>query len=353
MTIEEQAEEVQAGDLRRQQLHTWVLNYLGADEDNEAIQVLAAGSDAGFRQYYRYAVPGQAQALIAMDAPPDKEKPAAFVEVAGLLAAAGVWVPEILAEDLPRGFLLLSDLGLETYLDAMTAPDFELQEADLLFAEAIRALILSQQHIDASVLPSYDEALLRRELELFPEWYLSRHLGIRVDGQLRALLDGLFDQLITQLLSQSQVFVHRDYMPRNLMLPSTTAATMANGVGVLDFQDAVQGPVSYDISCLFKDAFISWPEDKVTTWLSDYWQQACAAGLPVPADFDEFQRDCDYMSVQRHIKVIGIFARIYRRDGKSRYVDDVARFFDYLQTVAERRPELSALKTLLVMLDDG
>lgn len=350
MTIEEQAE-----DLRRQQLHAWVLAYLEADPHNNTIQAVAAGSDAGFRQYYRYTVPDQAQALIAMDAPPDKENPAAFVEVAKLLAGAGVRVPEILAEDLQRGFLLLSDLGLETYLDVMAAPGFEPEQADSLFAEAIQALILSQLHIDASALPRYDEALLRRELELFPEWYLSRHLGIRVDGQLRALLDGLFDQLIPPLLSQNQVFVHRDYMPRNLMLSDTAAAarTAASGVGVLDFQDAVQGPISYDISCLFKDAFISWPEERVNSWLADYWQQARTAGLAVPADFDEFQRDCDYMSVQRHIKVIGIFARIYRRDGKSRYVDDVARFFDYLQTVAERRPELSALKTLLVMLDDG
>ena len=198
------------------------------------------------------------------------------------------------------------------------------------------------------MLPEYDAALLRRELALFSEWYLQRHLGLTLDSALRQQLDELFEQLITQILSQSQVYVHRDFMPRNLMINEVNKL----GVGVLDFQDAVYGPVSYDPACLFKDAFISWPEQKVTQWLSAYWQQAQQAGIPVPDRFSDFQRDCDFMGAQRHLKVIGIFARICHRDGKPRYLEDVPRFVDYLTGVAERRPELSALAKLLQLLSE-
>lgn len=328
-------------DLRQQQLEQWLAEQLGVQ-----LKGVAAGSDAGFRRYFRYQ--WQGRSLIAMDAPPTHEDCRPFIKVAALLAKAGVLVPEIIAEDVERGFLLLSDLGLQTYLEVMNAPGFNLTQADSLFNDATDALIKFQSSSRQGVLPEYDAALLRRELALFPEWYLQRHLGLTLDTALRQQLDELFELLITQILSQSQVYVHRDFMPRNLMINGVDE----QGVGVLDFQDAVYGPVSYDPACLFKDAFISWPEQKVTQWLSAYWQQAQQAGIPVPDQFSDFQRDCDFMGAQRHLKVIGIFARICHRDGKPRYLEDVPRFVDYLTVVAARRPELSVLAELLQLLSE-
>jgi aminoglycoside/choline kinase family phosphotransferase len=328
-------------DLRQQQLEQWLAEQLGAQ-----LEGVAAGSDAGFRRYFRYH--WQGRSLIAMDAPPEHEDCRPFIEVAAMLAKAGILVPEIIAEDVGRGFLLLSDLGLQTYLEAMNAPDFDLAQADHLFNEATDALVKFQLSSQPGVLAEYDETLLRRELELFPEWYLQRHLGLTIDTDLRQKLDELFEQLISQVLSQAQVYVHRDFMPRNLMINRVDD----RGVGVLDFQDAVYGPVSYDAACLFKDAFISWPDQKVNQWLSAYWQQAHKAGVPVPDAFSDFQRDCDFMGAQRHLKVIGIFARICHRDGKSRYLDDVPRFMDYLSSVAKRRPQLSGLTELLQYLSE-
>jgi aminoglycoside/choline kinase family phosphotransferase len=192
-------------------------------------------------------------------------------------------------------------------------------------------------------LPSYDVALLRRELELFPEWYVRRHLGVELDARQLQCWQTVSDLLIDSALAQPKVLVHRDYMPRNLMHSEPNP-------GVLDFQDAVYGPVTYDITCLFKDAFLSWPEPQVQTWLHDYWQQAAAHGIPVQADFAEFQRASDLMGVQRHLKVIGIFARICHRDGKPRYLSDVPRFFIYIKAVLSRRPELAELAELLASL---
>lgn len=292
---------------------------------------VAASSDASFRRYFRYHT--DAGSVIAMDAPPATEDCRPFVRVAAMLRSAGVTVPEILAQDLAQGFLLLGDLGRETFLQHMTAASFDSGEADAMFAEAIKALLAMQQIAPTAELPRYDEALLRRELQLFPEWYMGRHLQRQPDARQTQLLETLFAQLIDAVSRQAYVFVHRDFMPRNLMV-------MPGGVGVLDFQDAVIGPISYDPICLFKDAFVSWPEHRVEAWLNNYWQQARAQQLPVPADFAEFLRDCDYMGAQRHLKVIGIFARICHRDGKPHYLSDVPRFFDYLRTVAQRRPEL-------------
>lgn len=314
-----------AVDVRQQQLQRWLLEQTGTALSGEA-----AGSDAGFRRYFRYQLKGRS--VVAMDAPPATEDCRPFVQVAGLLAEAGVQVPEIIASDLSQGFMLLSDLGLHTYLEVMSAPQFQLEQADALFAEAISALIKFQRSSQPAILPRYDAALLRRELELFPDWYLQRHLGLTIDAELRALLDELFDSLISQVLSQGAVYVHRDYMPRNLM----PALDAERGVGVLDFQDAVYGPVSYDIASLFKDAFISWPESKVEQWLQQYWREARAAALPVPSRFESFQYDVAVMGAQRHLKVIGIFARIAHRDGKPHYLRDVARFFNYLQEAASQ-----------------
>ena len=321
-----------AQDERKSALDAWVSMQIG-----QQVSGLPASADASFRRYFRYKfTDGDSQrSLIGMDAPPPQEDCRPFVRIAGLLADAGVHVPHIIAQDLPRGFLLLPDMGAETWLTVLSEDN-----ADERFSRAIDALIRIQRISQPNVLPVYDEALLRRELELFPEWYLKKHLGIDVDAALRAELDAIFDLLVARALRQGQVYVHRDYMPRNLMDSDPDP-------GILDFQDAVYGPVSYDVTSLFKDAFISWPEDRVLGWLELYWQRARAAALPVPASFEEFLHDCDLMGAQRHIKVIGIFARIWHRDGKPKYLQDVPRFVAYLRTVIARRDELAPLGALL------
>jgi hypothetical protein len=296
----------------------------------------SASSDASFRRYFRWQ--GDGHSLILMDAPPPQEDCRPFVKVAERLTEAAVNVPQILAADLERGFLLLSDLGRQTYLDVIDG-----QNADQLFDDAVQALLAFQQLPMDAPLPSYDDALLRRELQLFPEWYVQRHLGVELDAAQQAAWQRICTLLIDSALAQPKVLVHRDFMPRNLMLSTPNP-------GVLDFQDAVYGPVTYDITCLFKDAFLSWPEVRVRAWLAGYWQQARAAGIPVQAELDEFLRASDLMGVQRHLKVIGIFARICHRDGKPRYLDDVPRFFVYIEAVLARRPELAELAQLFASL---
>lgn len=293
-----------------------------------------ASSDASFRRYFRWH--SDQVDLVLMDAPPPHEDCTPFVKMAQLLAEGGLHVPKVWAQDLQRGFLVLSDLGQQTWLEVLN-PD----NADEFFALAMGALIQLQQiEIDDAHLPVYDEALLRRELQLFPEWYVQHELGITLSEQQEYLWQQACDVLVNSALEQQQVLVHRDYMPRNLMLSEPNP-------GVLDFQDAVRGPVSYDITSLFKDAFISWPEQRVEGWLQKYWQQARTAGIALPETFAEFQYDCDLMGAQRHLKVIGIFARINHRDGKPRYLADVPRFFNYLQQVIERQPALAPLAQLL------
>ena len=314
-----------------QDFQRWIAAALGVDPDS--IQLKPASADASFRRYYRFQAGGHS--IIAMDASAERASCVPFVHVARLLAGGGVPVPAVLAENLAAGWLLLSDLGHRTYLDVLNT-----KNADSLFDAAIEALIMQQRIACPAGFPQYDATLLRRELELFPEWYLQRHLGVSIDAEWRAQIDEVFDTLLAQVLLQPQVLVHRDFMPRNLMLGEALP-------GVLDFQDAVCGPISYDPICLFKDAFVSWPEARVEQWLKNYWQRARAVGLPVPDGFDDFYADCDYMGAQRHLKVIGIFARICHRDGKPKYVGDVPRFFAYLRGVCNRRPELSALASLL------
>ncbi|HYQ38691.1 MAG TPA: phosphotransferase [Pseudomonas sp.] len=301
-----------------------------------AARLTPASSDASFRRYFRWE--DGARSLIVMDAPPPQEDCRPFVKVAGLLAEAGVHVPEILAADLEQGFLLLPDLGRQTYLDVIHEGN-----ADALFEDALQALVAFQRLPVEGRLPAYDEALLRRELQLFPDWYLQRHLGVTLDGAALAAWQQTCDLLVASALAQPRVLVHRDYMPRNLMLS-------APNPGVLDFQDAVFGPVSYDVTCLFKDAFLSWPQARVDAWLARYWTLAIGAGIPLPASFAEFQRASDLMGAQRHLKVIGIFARICHRDGKPKYLADVPRFFAYLREVLARRPELAPLGELLASL---
>jgi aminoglycoside/choline kinase family phosphotransferase len=325
-------------DVRLQHLKTWLdeqLPKLFAAQGWGAIPpatLTAASSDASFRRYFRWE--GGEHTFIVMDAPPPQENCKPFVEIAHLLGKSGINVPKIYAEDLARGFLLLNDLGRKTYLDVINE-----QNADDMFDDALEALLAYQQLPMDAPLPSYDVALLRRELELFPEWYVRKHLGIELDPQQLASWQKVSDLLIESALAQPKVLVHRDYMPRNLMVSEPNP-------GVLDFQDAVYGPVTYDVTCLFKDAFLSWPQERVQGWLAKYWDKARALGIPVQPEFDAFLRASDLMGVQRHLKVIGIFARICHRDGKPRYLADVPRFFAYIQEVLARRPELSELGAL-------
>lgn len=332
-------------DVRLQHLKVWLdeqLAILFAEHDWGAVPpatLTAASSDASFRRYFRWE--GEGRSFVVMDAPPPQENCKPFVDIAFLLAKSGINVPKIYAEDLERGFLLLNDLGNKTYLDVIDS-----ENADDLFHDALQALLAFQQLPMVAPLPGYDVALLRRELELFPEWYVKRELGVEFDATQQSLWQRASDLLIDSALAQPKVLVHRDYMPRNLMLSEPNP-------GVLDFQDAVYGPVTYDVTCLFKDAFLSWPEERVLGWLENYWQQAGALGIPVQPDLQDFLRASDLMGVQRHLKVIGIFARICHRDGKPRYLADVPRFFAYIETVVDRRPELAELAELLESLRAG
>lgn len=253
------------------------------------------------------------------------------------MAAAGLHVPTIIAQDLERGFLLLSDLGTTSYLQALN-----IESADALYADATEALLRWQLASKPGVLPPYSEELLTRELNLFPEWYLERHFGLKLDGDRRQALGRLFALILRSNLAQPAVYVHRDYMPRNLMVCEPNP-------GVLDFQDAVYGPITYDVASLFKDAFLSWEEERVLDWTARYWEKAKRAGLPVAADFGIFYRDFEWMGLQRHLKVLGIFARLHYRDGKCGYLEDTPRFVGYVRAVAAR---YEALNPLLVLFDE-
>ena len=326
-------------DLRLTQLRHWLDLQLPALFARQgwggvpSASLTSASSDASFRRYFRWE--GGARTLIVMDAPPPQEDCAPFVKIAGLLAQADVHVPQILAADLAQGFLLLPDLGRQTYLDVINA-----ENADELFAAALNALLQFQQLPLTDGLPVYDDALLRRELQLFPDWYLAKHLQLTLNAEQAAAWQRICSVLIDSALAQPQVLVHRDYMPRNLMLSSPNP-------GVLDFQDAVYGPVTYDVTCLFKDAFLSWPPERVRGWLEQYWQQAQAVGIPVQAQLEDFLRASDLMGVQRHLKVIGIFARLHYRDHKAKYLTDVPRFFGYLDDVLPKYTELAGLRALI------
>ncbi|MBC3777323.1 phosphotransferase [Pseudomonas sp. SWRI99] len=332
-------------DVRLQHLKVWLdeqLAKLFAEQGWGPVPpatLTAASSDASFRRYFRWE--GDGRSFVVMDAPPPQENCKPFVDIAFLLAKSGINVPKIYAEDLDRGFLLLNDLGNKTYLDVIDG-----ENADALFHDALQALLAFQQLPMVAPLPGYDVALLRRELELFPEWYVKRELGVEFDATQQQQWQRISELLINSALAQPKVLVHRDYMPRNLMISEPNP-------GVLDFQDAVYGPVTYDVTCLFKDAFLSWPEERVRGWLESYWQQASALDIPVQADFEDFLRASDLMGVQRHLKVIGIFARICHRDGKPRYLADVPRFFSYIEAVIARRPELAELQALFSSLRAG
>ena len=325
-----------APDVRRAAVVGW-LETLSPDYALRPESLRPASADASFRRYFR--VDAGDGTLVVMDAPPDKEDSRPFVNVARLLRDAGLHAPSVLEADLAQGFLLLTDLGTTTYLAALnddTASD--------LFDDAMEALVRWQLASRPGVLPPYDEALLRRELSLFPDWYVARHLKHTLTDKQSAALQRTFDRIVAANLAQSAVYVHRDYMPRNLMVASPNP-------GVLDFQDAVLGPISYDVASLYRDAFISWEEERVIDWVVRYWQKARRAGLPVPTDFGAFWRDFEWMGLQRHLKVLGIFARINYRDGKPHYLADTPRFVGYVRAVTRRYDELAPLGRLFDELE--
>ena len=299
-----------------------------------------ASADASFRRYLRIDA-GQGS-LIVMDAPPRKEDCRPFVKVAKLMADAGLNVPRVLAWDEALGFMLLDDLGTRTLIDVVNREDPYANQA--LYLRAVDALVAWQAASRPGVLPAYDQSLLARELALFPDWYLERHRGVKVEGTLRETLDSQFRLIVERNLAAPSVYVHRDFMPRNLMMPPSATETR---LGVLDFQDAVYGPITYDIACLMRDAFLSWDEEFVLDITVRYWQQAQKAGLPVDPDFGEFYRGVEWMGLQRHLKVAGIFARLTLRDGKPRYLADAPRFIGYIRHTAGRYRELAPLLRLI------
>ena len=326
-------------DLRLDALASFVASAIGTADFGIAL----ASADASFRRYFRITpgTPWRGHAtLIVMDAPPQNEDCRPFVHVARLLAAAGVHAPAVFAEDLGRGFLLLSDLGLRTYLAALDSAS-----APKLYADASEALIRWQRATRDGELPPYDEALLTRELNLFPDWYIARHLDIDLTAAETATLAHAFRQILDNNLAQPRVYVHRDYHARNLMVADPNP-------GVLDFQDAVFGPVTYDLVSLLRDAYIAWDEERQIDWAVRYWERARAAGLPVGDDFGVFWRDFEWMGVQRQLKVLGIFARLAYRDGKRGYLDDMPRVMAYLRRACERYGALHPLLALLDSLDD-
>ncbi|OGS98508.1 MAG: aminoglycoside phosphotransferase [Gallionellales bacterium RIFCSPLOWO2_12_FULL_59_22] len=317
---------------RQQLLSAW----LHSQFPGETFTLAPASADASFRRYFRATFP-DGRTLIVMDAPPQHEDCRPFLHIAQLFEAAGTHVPHVYAQDLRQGFLLLSDLGSTTYLQALNG-----DTARELYGAATDALIKIQLASNEKELPPYDEALLRRELNLFPEWYIAKHLGVALGDSQRGALEECFRRILASNLAQPRVYVHRDYHSRNLM------ATEPNP-GILDFQDAVYGPITYDLASLFKDAYIRREEAETLDWLIRYWEKARKAGLPVADDFSGFYRDYEWMGVQRHLKVLGIFARLYHRDGKDGYLKDLPLVMDYLRAACER---YIGLRPLLNLLDE-
>ncbi|MEJ6656025.1 MAG: phosphotransferase [Pseudomonas sp.] len=304
-------------------------------------QLAPASTDASFRRYFRWS--DAKHSLIIMDAPPEQEDVRPFMRIAGLLADAGVKTPAILAADPQQGFLLMEDLGARTYLQSIQAgvTDAELER---MFDGAISTLVRWQASSRPGELPDYDEAVLRRELELFPDWFVGRHLQRTLSAEQRADWETLCRVLLDSHLAESRVFVHRDYMPRNLM-------TAPGEPGVLDFQDALYGPASYDVTSLFADAFFNLPLTERENWIQRYWQQARTAGIALPERFDDFLGQSRLMGVQRHLKVLGIFARIRYRDGKPHYLEDAPRFIRYLRDACASDARLAPLVRLLDSLE--
>jgi len=321
---------------------TALTHWVGQVLDLPDFEIRPASGDASFRRYFRVSGPGISH--VVMDAPPDREDPRRFMAVAHRLLELGLNVPEVLEQDLEQGFLLLTDLGQHMYL-----PSLNPESVERLYGDALGALVVLQSGIftDSSFLPEYDEALLRRELDIFTEWYVGRHLGQMPDAAAQQVLTGSFDVLVQSALAQPRVWVHRDYHSRNLMV------TPRNNPGILDFQDAVRGPVTYDLVSLLRDCYIAWPRDQVEDWAKGYYDLALQSGLPVGEDEQQFLRWFDLMGVQRHLKAAGIFARLCHRDRKPGYLPDIPRTLGYVLEVSSRYPELAGLNRLLSEWQDS
>lgn len=324
---------------RLELLVQWLKQVMDGDE----VSITPASTDASFRRYFRvtHGSTNVAASHIAMDAPPDKEDTAPFIAISGLLVSAGLHVPEVIKQNKKQGFLLLTDLGSQSYLDALNE-----QTVEGLYSDALTALLRMQRNAphEEGVLPPYDEALLLQEMELFREWYLRRHRNLSLTAAQQKELDTVFHLLAESALAQPKVFVHRDYHSRNLMV------TSENNPGILDFQDAVIGPVTYDLVSLLRDCYIQWPRGRVEQWALDYLHRAADEGVfELTPDIDDEQllRWFDWMGVQRHLKATGIFARLWLRDNKDGYLGDIPRTLGYVQDVTTRYPELQGLHSLL------
>jgi aminoglycoside/choline kinase family phosphotransferase len=326
-------------DPKRQALfEAWFASLHSAHQLNPS-SLRIASADASFRRYLR--VDAAAGSLVIMDAPPAKEDCKPFVHVAKLMADAGLRAPQVLAWDEANGFMLLTDLGAKTMMQAI---DPQAPPPLGLYLQAVDALVQWQLASRPGVLPPYDTALLQRELELFPQWYVAEHRKVVLTPAQRKTLDDAFARIISHNLAWPSVYVHRDFMPRNLMMA-------ADGLGVLDFQDAVYGPITYDIASLMRDAFLSWDEDFCLDVTIRYWDKARKAGLPVGDDFGEFYRGVEWMGLQRHLKVAGIFARLTLRDGKPQYLADTPRFISYIGATCARYTELKPLLRLVEQIE--
>jgi aminoglycoside/choline kinase family phosphotransferase len=324
---------------RQERFETWLAG-CAALHGLRSASLRSASSDASFRRYFRIDREDGGSAIV-MDAPPPQEDVRPFVAIAALIRRAGLNAPQVIEQDVAQGFLLLADLGSTLYLDALHDARERGDAATIaaLMRDATAALVRWQQ-VDASTLPPYDDALLRRELALFPDWCVAREYRVDWSDAQRADWHTVCDRLVASALAQPVVAVHRDWMPRNLMVAEPNP-------GILDFQDAVRGPISYDVASMLRDAFISWDEAQEIDWAVRYWQAARAAGLPVGEDFGEFWRALEWMGLQRHLKVLGIFCRLKHRDAKPKYSADLPRFFAYAHKVATRYRDLAPLVRLI------
>lgn len=325
-------------DLRMSAIHTWLTSIVSPSLKVASLR--AASADASFRRYFR--IDGEdGKTYIVMDAPQPAEDVRPFIKIAELFTKINLSVPDILAQDVEQGFLLLTDLGTTTYFNALNN-----DTAHKLYLDAIDSLILMQAQSQADVLPEYDREFLLRELMIFPEWYIGKHLGLTLTAEQSTSLNNVFEALLANIVAQPQVYVHRDYHSRNLMVLDKS------NPGILDFQGALYGPLTYDLVSLLRDAYVQWDEEMVIDWAIRYWEKARAAGLPVSPDVDSFYRDFEFMGLQRHLKILGIFARLAHRDGKDTYLQDMPLVMTYVRKTAQRYNILIPLLRLLDVLED-